>query len=84
MGSVTIHSTSPDGKQAHFAVADFWDLTEKHHNLEFWWSDFEGKWGYDKDVVGHRVFSVNSDVKMEACLGSDMVDIQFRGKRSDE
>lgn len=83
-GSITVHSHRPDGKQAHFSIADFWDLEEVHHNPEFWWKDFEGKCGFDKTVKGHRKFDIEKDVVIEAGFNGETVKIKFRGKKPGE
>jgi hypothetical protein len=80
MGSITVHAQRPDGKQAHFGVPDFWDVKELHHNLEFWWKDFEGEWGSDKSVKGHRDFPMEQDISIELDFGGERCGIEFRGK----
>lgn len=84
MGSITVHAQRPDGKQAHFGVPDFWDVRELHHNPEFWWKDFEGQWGYDKSVKGHRKFNIEQDIWIKLDFCGKPQRIKFRGKEPDE
>jgi hypothetical protein len=84
MGSITVHSQRPDEKQAHFSIAGFWDIKEIHHNPEYWWKDFEGKNGYDKNVKGHRKFDIKEGVIIESKFNNETVKIKFRGKKPSE
>lgn len=84
MGSVTVSSQRPDGKQCHFGVADFWDTNELHHNPEFWWKDFDEKFDFDKNIKGHRDFDIEQNFKVELTFDDELVSINFRGRRPDE
>jgi len=84
MGSVTVHSQRPDGKQAHFGIADFWDIKEAHHNPELWWTDYEGKTDCDKNVKGHRKFDIKENIAIESKFNDETLKIRFRGKRPSE
>jgi len=84
MGSITIHVQRLDGKQAHFSIADFWDTKELHHNLEYWWKDFEGNNGADKKVKGHRKFDIKEDIYVELDFCDESLRISFRGCRPNE
>jgi len=84
MGSVTVHSQRPDKKQSHFGLADFWDIKELHHNPEFWWKDFDGEWGSDKSVKGHREFDIGQNLRVELTFDDEPISIDFRGRRLDE
>jgi len=84
MGSMTVHSQRPDGKQSHFGIADFWDIKESHHNPEYWFKDFDGKFGFDKGVEGHREFDIIQNVKVLAVFNDELIDIDFRGRKPNE
>lgn len=84
MGSLTVHAQRPDGKQAHFGIPDFWDMRDLHHNLEFWWKDFEGKYSYDKSIKGHRKFAIEQDIYIEIRFDVKTLRIDFRGRRPNE
>lgn len=84
MGSITVHAQRPDGKQAHFSIADFWDVKEVHHNPEYWWKDFEGENGDDKSVKGHRKFDIKENVTIESKFNDKVAKIVFRGKKPGE
>jgi len=84
MGSVTVHCQRPDDKQSHFGIADFWDLKESHHNPEFWYKDFNGVYGFDKGIAGHRDFDLKQNVRVEMVFDDELIDIDFRGRNQNE
>jgi len=77
-GSITFVIDRPDGKVARFSIPDFYDLKEQHHNPEFWWIGFDGKFGFSKEIKGHTMFPIATHIKAKVTFGADEIVMPFK------
>jgi len=62
MGSVSA-IVEISGQTAVMSLVNFRDMYDKHHQTWLWWRDFEGRYGYSKNVPGHQMDS-SQDINM--------------------
>lgn len=79
-GSATVHALRPDSKMAHCGIAHFYDLDEKHHNPEVWYTDFEGrtKGKFSKKIPGHRAFDITENIKIKINWGQEEIEMRIK------